>query len=113
MESKRQHKISKLLQQDLSEIFQQDGKRLYQGAMITVTKINISPDLSMAKVYVSLFATKDAQATLQLIKEHTKDTRLQLGRRVKNQLRVVPNLQFYIDDSLDYIENIESLLKED
>ncbi len=113
MESKRQHKISKLLQQDLSQIFQLDARRLYQGAMITVTKINITPDLSVAKVYVSLFATKDADKTLQLIKENTKDVRFQLGNRVKHQLRIVPNLQFYIDDSLDYIENIDSLLKED
>jgi ribosome-binding factor A len=113
MESKRQDKISKLLQQDLSQIFQLDARRLYKGAMITVTKITISPDLSVAKVYVSLFATKDVNEILQLIKENTKDVRRQLGNRVRNQLRVVPNLQFYIDDSLDYIENIESLLKED
>lgn len=111
MESKRQHKISKLIQQDLSQIFQLDAKRLYKGAMITVTQINMSPDLSVAKVYVSLFATKDIKETLQLIKENTKDIRFQLGNRVRNQLRIVPNLQFYIDDSLDYIENIESLLK--
>lgn len=113
MESKRQHKISKLLQQDLSQIFQLDARRLYQGAMITVTKINITSDLSVAKVYVSLFATKDANQTLQLIKENSKNVRFQLGNRVKHQLRIVPNLQFYIDDSLDYIDNIESLLKED
>lgn len=113
MESKRQHKISKLLQQDLSQIFQLDARRLYQGAMITVTKINITSDLSVAKVYVSLFATKDANQTLQLIKENAKNVRFQLGNRVKHQLRIVPNLQFYIDDSLDYIDNIESLLKED
>lgn len=113
MESKRQHKIAKLLQQDLSQIFQLDARKLYQGAMITVTKINITPDLSVAKVYVSLFATKDANHTLQLIKENTKEVRFQLGNRVRHQLRIVPNLQFYIDDSLDYIDNIESLLKED
>ena len=111
MESKRQHKISKLIQKDLGEILQLDSKRLYKGAMITVTKINVTPDLSIAKVYVSIFASPDTEEILKLIKVNSKDVRHQLARRVKHQLRVIPELQFYLDDSLDYIDNIESLLK--
>ena len=111
MESKRQEKISKLLQKDLSEILQLDSRSLYSGAMITVTKVTVSSDLSFAKTFVSIFAPgADNAMILEKIKEHTKETRHKLAIRIKNQLRVVPALQFYIDDSLDYIENIENLL---
>ena len=113
MESKRQNRISKLLQKDLSEILQLDSKTLYSGAMITVTKVTVSPDLSFAKTYVSIFSPgSENKNILEKIREHAKETRHKLGMRIKNQLRVVPELQFIIDDSLDYIENIENLLKE-
>jgi ribosome-binding factor A len=112
MESKRQEKISKLLQKDLSQILQLDSKSLYSGAMITVTKVSVTPDLAFAKTFVSIFAPgADTAVILERIKENTKKTRHKLASRIKNQLRVVPDLQFHIDDSLDYIENIENLLK--
>jgi len=112
MESKRQNRISKLLQKDLGEILQYDSKAIYAGAMITVTKVTVSPDLSFAKTFVSIFSPgADNSAILEKIKEHKKETRHKLAGRIKNQLRVVPELQFHIDDSLDYIENIENLLK--
>ena len=113
MESKRQEKISKLLQKDLSQILQLDSKNLYSGAMITVTKVSVTPDLAFAKTFVSIFSPgADNTEILKSIQSHTKETRHKLATRVKNQLRVVPTLQFHIDDSLDYIENIENLLKE-
>ena len=112
MESKRQEKISKLLQKDLSQILQFDSKDLYSGAMITVTKVSVTPDLAFAKTFVSIFSPgADNTEILKSIQSYTKETRHKLATRVKNQLRVVPDLQFYIDDSLDYIENIENLLK--
>lgn len=111
MESNRQKKINKLLQKDLGEIFQREAPNLFQRAMITVTRVNVTSDLSIAKVYLSIFGS-DAQNIIQLVKVNTTEIRHQLAQRVKNQLRQVPQLQFFIDDSLDYIENIENLLKQ-
>lgn len=111
MESKRQHKVSKLLQKDLGEIFQMELHHVTRGAMVSVTKVNVTPDLSVAKTYLSLFAVKDRSALMKNITRHTAEIRGKLGNRVRHQLRVVPELHFYEDDSLDYIENIENLLK--
>jgi ribosome-binding factor A len=110
MDSTRQQKVSKLLQRDLGEIFQREGNNLAKGALITVTKVHITPDLSVAKVYLSLFATENKEGLLEVIQSHTRDIRYKLGQRIGRQVRVVPELQFYLDDSLDYIENIERLL---
>ena len=112
MESQRQQKISKLLQKDLGEIFQIELHHVTRGAMVSVTKVNVTPDLSSAKVYLSLFAAKDRPALMKNISKHSKEIRGKLGNRVRHQLRVVPELHFYEDDSLDYIENIENLLKD-
>jgi len=112
MESKRQEKISRLIQRDLSEIFTLESRNLFNSSMITVTKVVVTPDLSIAKVYLSLFATNDKEALLTTIKTHTKLLRGQLGNRIHLQLRVIPELHFYIDDSLDYIEKIDNLLSD-
>ncbi len=111
MDTIRQERINNQLQKDLGEIFQVELKHVSRGAMITVTKVKVTPDLSLAKVYLSLFAASDKDELLKSIRSHTKEIRGKLGRRIKNQLRVVPDLSFYIDDSLDYIENIDNLLK--
>ena len=113
MESTRQLKISKLLQRDLGEIFQRGSLHLADGAMVTVTKVHVTRDLSEAKVYLSLFATTDKEGLLAKIRKHTKEIRYMLGQRVGKQLRVVPELQLFLDDSLDYIENIEKLLEDE
>ncbi len=110
METTRQNKISRLLQKDLGEIFQRNNQRLFPGTMITVTKVNITRDLSIAKVYLSIFG-KDPTNTLKLVEAAGKEIRKQLGMRIKNQVKEIPELRFFIDDSLDYIENIENLLK--
>ena len=113
MESKRQQKVSQLLQRDLAEIFQIDMRGQFsQNAMITVTKVQVTKDLSITKVYLSLFAVKDKEAFLTEVRSKTSMIRGILGKRIRHQLRVVPDLLFYIDDSLDYIENIEKLVKE-
>ncbi len=111
METNRQKKISRLLQKDLGEILQQQGRTWFPGAMLTVTKVNITSDLSIAKVYVSIFG-KEAKETIGLLEMQGKEVRKQLGLRAKNQLRHIPEIRFYVDDSLDYIENIEKLLRE-
>ena len=110
MESTRQNKVSRLLQKDLGDIFQQESRSKFRGAMITVTKVHVTRDLSIAKVYLSLFATDDKENLIENIKLHTKEIRYKLGQKIGRQVRAVPELQFYLDDSLDYIENIEKLL---
>lgn len=109
MESKRQEKISKLIQKDLGIILQQKSVKL-GNPMITVTKVHVTSDLSLARVFLSLFATSDKQKTLENIQQHTKEIRFELGTKVKNQLRKIPELQFFLDDSLDQIERIDELL---
>lgn len=111
METTRQQKISRLLQKELAEIFQQESRNLASGALITVTVVRISPDMSVAKVYLSFFPVKDTEKFLENVKENVKVIRGLLGQRVKEQLRIVPELVFYIDDSLDYADKIDRLLK--
>ncbi len=110
MESTRQNKIARLVQKDLSEIFQLETTFLFKGAMITVTKVHVTKDLSMAKAYLSIFAVGDKPGMIDEIRSHQKEIRYKLGQRISHQVRAIPELQFYLDDSLDYIENIEKLL---
>ncbi|MFP4288172.1 MAG: 30S ribosome-binding factor RbfA [Bacteroidales bacterium] len=110
MESQRQKRINKLLQKDLGEILQRESPNKFLRAMITVTQVKVTSDLSIARIYISIFGA-DPGKVIEQVKLHTSEIRKQLGLRVKNQLRHVPELQFFIDDSLDYIENIEKLLK--
>ena len=113
MESKRQQRIQKLLQRDLGEIFQRELGHVTKTAMVTVTKVYVTPDLSLARIYLSLFAVKDKAALMKDIDKHHKEIRRKLGDRIRHQLRIVPELQFFEDDSLDYIERIDELLKDD
>ena len=110
METTRQNKIARLIQKDLGMIFQLQSRNLFGGAMITVTKVNVAKDLSVARIYLSLFGVKDKESLIELIRTHTKMIRRELGIREHNQLRIIPELHFFIDDSLDYIENIDHLL---
>ena len=111
MESTRQKKVARLLQKELGDIFQKKGKE-FGGKMITITVIRMRPDLSIAKVYLSIFPSeKNENTSLELIKTKSSQIRYELARKVKNQLRIVPELSFFVDDSLDYIDNIEELLK--
>jgi ribosome-binding factor A len=112
MDSTRQNKISRLLQKDLAEIIQKEGRDLFSGVMISVTNVRISPDLSVARVYLSIFPSEKGPAALLEIKKNTSLIRGLLGLKVGKQLRIVPQLDFHIDDSLDYIDNIDRLLKE-
>ncbi len=110
METNRQLRISRLIQKDLGEILQIAGRDWFHGVMVTVTKVYVTADLSIARVYLSIFG-KDASEVIKMVDMKRNDIRRQLGMRVKNQLRHVPELRFFIDDSLDYIEKIEDLLK--
>ena len=109
--STRQLKVGRELQRDLAEIIRSKGMAAFGGAMVTVSEVRISPDLSIAKVYVSIFPSDKAQRVLPVLEENKKAIRGELGRKVASQLRIVPELDFYLDTTLDYAEHIEELLK--
>ena len=111
MDSTRQLKVSRLIQKELGEVFQRETRLLFGNALITVTQVRVSPDLSVARVYLSLFNAPDNAALLKLIQTHTKDIRTKLSERIKKQVRIIPNLVFFHDDSLDYALRIDELLK--
>ena len=112
MASTKQNKVARLLQKELGDIFQKKSK-LFDNKMITVTVVRISPDLLVAKVYLSIYPSRNNESTLSLVREHGNELRYELGNRIRNQVRKIPELNFFIDDTLDYIENIDRLLKQD
>lgn len=109
MESKRQKQVAKQVQKDLGEIFQRDMKSIFGGAFVTITDVKVTTDLSIARVYLSFLLTNDKEGLLHTIRENTKSIRTILGTKVRHQLRIIPNLQFYIDDTAEYAEKIDSL----
>ena len=110
-ETTRQQKVARQIQKDLAEIIRARGMAAYDGAMLTVSGVKVTPDLALAKVYVSIFPSVKAQDVMQRLQEENSRLRGELGRRVAKQLRIVPELSFYLDDSLDYVEHIDELLK--
>jgi ribosome-binding factor A len=106
----RQNKVGRLIQKELGNIFLREGYGNTGGVMITVTIVRMSPDLSFAKVYLSVFPSKNAEASLEHVKLHASQIRGSLGKKVGKQLRIVPELAYYIDDSLDYAARINELL---
>ncbi len=112
MESTRQKKISRLLQKDLAIIFQQDAPAIFGKILFTVTAVRVSADLSVAKVYLSIFPVKDTKKLMKQIKEKSPFFRNILAKKVRHQLRIIPELHFFLDDSADYADEINRLLKE-
>lgn len=111
MDSVRQNKVSRLIQKELSTLFQQECKEYCVGAMLSITSVRVSPDLSYAKIYVSIFPSAATQKTMESLDNYNKNIRFLLGKKVGKQLRIIPELRFFIDDSLDYIDKIDNLLK--
>ena len=111
MESTRQKKVSRLIQKELAEIFLKKGGEIAPGKMVSITKVRVSPDLSFAKIYISIFPSINQDVILKAIQDHSTKIRFEMGQKVRSQLRIVPDIVFYIDDSLDYIEKIDKLLK--
>lgn len=112
MESKRQAKIARYIQKELSEIFRRQTARM-GGVLVSVSQVRVSPDLSIAKAYLSIFPSDRSAEILENIKAQAKTVRYELAQKVKEVLRKCPELQFYLDDSLDYAENIDRLLASD
>ena len=110
METTRQNKISRLIQKELSEIFLLQTKSM-NGVLVSVSAVRISPDMSIARVYLSVFPSERSQEIVKNINDNMKSIRYELGTRVRHQLHIIPELKFFVDDSLDYAERIDELLK--
>jgi ribosome-binding factor A len=111
MESTRQKKVSRLIQKEMADIFLKKGNEFAHGKLVSITRVRVSPDLSFAKIYISIFPATNQTDILRTIQEHSSKIRFELGQKVRSQLRIVPDIAFHIDDSLDYIDKIDKLLK--
>lgn len=112
METTRQSKVGRQIQKDISDIFSKEAATLLTGSMVTVTAVRVSPDLSFAKIFLSVFPFERAGVVMESVAKNNWLIRKALGTRVKHQLKQVPEIAFALDDSLEYIENIDNLLKE-
>lgn len=110
METTRQNKIARLIQKELSDIFLSQTRSMH-GVLVSVSTVRISPDLSVARAYLSVFPSARAAEMVKNINDNVKSIRYELGTRVRYQLRIIPELKFFVDDSLDYLERIDELLK--
>ena len=111
METTRQPKIARQIQRDIADIFQKEGRDLLRGTLVTVTEVRVSPDFNYAKIYVSIFPFDKAPETMAVLDKQNRFIRRELGRRIKDQLKSVPEIQFFLDDSLEYIEHLEQAMK--
>lgn len=111
MDSVRQQKYAKLIQKELGELFQREGRNWYGPIFVTVTGVKVTPDLGLARVHISVFKAPKPQEILKNLKIHKAEIRLQLGRRIGKQARIIPELEFFIDDSLDYAEKMDAIFK--
>jgi ribosome-binding factor A len=111
MESTRQKKVARLLQKELGDLFLRESAIQYEKAFISVTVVRVSPDLSFAKVYLNIFGKADRDAIMEKIKVSSKDIRRKIGEAIRKQVRIIPEFAFYIDDSIDYANRIDELLK--
>ncbi len=109
MESKRQQKFAGVIQQDLAEIFQREGMNFLPNTLVTITKVRITPDLAIARVFLSFFNNTNTSLALNTIKAHASEIRYKLGARIKNQARIVPQLEFFLDDTNSYVERMDQI----
>lgn len=110
METTRQQKIARLIQKELGDIFQKQTQAMH-GVLVSVSAVRISPDMSVCRVYLSVFPSERSKEIVDNINQNTRQIRYDLGTRVRYQLRIIPELKFFVDDSLDYIDHIDELLK--
>jgi ribosome-binding factor A len=110
-ESKRQKQIASLIQHEMSDIFQREGLNVIQGGMISISKVKVTPDLMEVRIYLSFFQIPEQEKMLKHIKEQDWNLRKQLAARIKNQVRKIPVVQYYLDDTLDYVFKMEELFK--
>lgn len=111
MDSVRQLKYAKLIQRELGDLFLKEGRNWYGNYFITVTGVKVTPDLGLARIHVSLFKAPKPADVMKVINQHTHEIRHQLALRIGKQVRVVPALEFFLDDTLDYVERMDNLFK--
>ncbi len=111
MDSTRQLKYSRLIQKEIGDLFLKEGKNFFGSSFITVTGVKVTPDLSIARVYISAFREK-GEDVLHKLDTHSREIRRKLGERIRNQARIIPELEFFIDDSLDYAEKMDKIMKD-
>ncbi|WP_179415881.1 30S ribosome-binding factor RbfA [Mucilaginibacter sp. E4BP6] len=109
MESKRQQKFAGVIQEDLAAILQREGSSYLPNTMVTITKVRVTPDLAIARVFLSFFSNNNNQLALQTIKQHASEIRYKLGARIKDQVRVIPQLEFFIDDTNEYVDRMDKI----
>jgi ribosome-binding factor A len=112
MENKRQAKVARLIQKELADYFLKNGLSTFGNSFITVSKVKVTPDLGLARIYLTFLNEKDPQKLLNLVKAFLKEIRTDLASRIKNQVRKIPDLEFYYDDTMDYMEKMEKIFKE-
>ncbi len=110
MESKRQQQYGKLIKQDLSEIFQKDMQSTFGKAFVTITDVKVTPDLAIARAYLSFMLTNDKEGLLHDIREKSKLIRGILGNKLRHQVRIIPNLEFFVDDTAEYAAHMDALI---
>lgn len=111
-ESKRQKQVAKLIQEEITMIFQKEGLSIIQGGMVSIAKVSVTPDLLEARVYLSFFKIDNPESLLAIFKEKTPEFRGQMGNKLRHQLRRIPELQFYLDDTLDHVFKMEELFRQ-
>ena len=111
-ENKRQKQIAGLINEELASIFQHLGINMVQGAMVSISSVKVTPDLLEARIYLSIFNAQDPKAVLKKIEDRSWEVKKELASRVRNQLRSIPVLQFYLDDTLDHVFKMEELFKQ-
>jgi ribosome-binding factor A len=109
MESKRQQKFAGVLQQDLAAIFQREGMNYLPNTLLTITKVRVTPDLAIARIFLSFFNAVNPAQALQMVKLHASEIRYKLGSRIKDQVRIIPQLEFFIDDTSEYVERMDKI----
>ena len=109
MESKRQQKFAGVIQEDLAAIFQREGMNYLPNTLVTITKVRVTPDLAIARIFLSFFNNGNITQALHIIKSHASEIRYKLGARIKDQVRIVPQLEFFVDDTSEYVERMDKI----
>ena len=109
MESKRQQKFAGVIQEDLAAIFQREGMNYLPNTLVTITKVRVTPDLAIARIFLSFFNNANIAQALHVIKSHASEIRYKLGARIKDQVRIVPQLEFFVDDTSEYVERMDKI----
>ncbi|WP_114939702.1 30S ribosome-binding factor RbfA [Mucilaginibacter endophyticus] len=109
MESKRQQKFAGVIQEDLAAIFQREGMNYLPNTLVTITKVRVTPDLAIARIFLSFLGNPNVQTALHTIKSHASEIRYKLGARIKDQVRIIPQLEFFIDDTSEYVERMDKI----